>query len=594
MKFVQELSLKMKFHLLLLALFFFIVVMGVLWYKTSANAIEKNAVDYTNQIVKQVKLQLDSYFQNIQKTTFPILSDPLTQQFLGYTDNEPYPRYELTQEIERKVLTPILSNRENVHSLSIVSDKVMAVSSRNFVSAEQRYASYMSRIAAPGKYQIMGRETLLSGNVIAMALRFTDARTREASGLIIVDLNLHELVRICQSVKLGRTGFMWIADTNGNILYHPYEDRIDRQDWPVYDPELFGNPSEAKLIDSSEGKKLVLFHRSDSVNLVLVTEVPVRELNEQLVGFSRVSIIVIVIALALSLIIMGLVIHPLTSSLITLKGLMFRAARGDLNAKAPENKKNEIGSLFLSYNRMVSEIRQLIEVVQHARLKEKEMEVKQKESMLRYMQSQINPHFLYNTLEVVNSNAIVEGNFKISKMIVSLSEIFRYSVGSPADRVTLRQEVEHTRFYLAIQMERFGSLETEISLEEADIADVPAVRLMLQPIVENGFKHGYEKHLLKPLYIGITGRSTPEGYELTIADRGGGMDEETLNRYNRMFGGKEEQETDGREHIGMWNVHNRIRMTFGEPYGLRIVKSDRTGTVIAIRLPGSAAGEGGQ
>ncbi|WP_167747065.1 sensor histidine kinase [Cohnella luojiensis] len=586
MRYFQEMSLKLKFNLLMLSLFLIIVVMGMLWYKTSANAIENNAIDYTKQIVEQVNSHLDTYFVDIQELTFPMLANPLTQQFMDYSNNDHYRRYELSKAIDKKLFTPILINRENIHSISLISDQSIASSSRSFISAEERYADYISRIPSPGKYQIMGRETILSTNVIAMALRFLDASKQKATGLLIVDLKLNEIIRICKSVKLGRTGFMWIADANGNLLYHPDEELMKQRALPEYVPESLPKESGSKVVDSPEGKKLVLFNYSAKTNLVLVSEVPYRELNAPLVRFSLISIlIVIVLMLALSLLIVGLIVHPLTNSLLLLKKLMFRAERGDLDAKAPENKTNEIGSLFLSFNRMVSEIKQLIELVRHARLKEKEMEVKQKESQLRYMQSQINPHFLYNTLEVVNSNAIVEGNFKISKMIVSISEIFRYSVGNPGDRVTLRQEVEHTDFYLEIQKERFGSLETEVSIGEPGMTAVPAVRLMLQPIVENSFKHGYENHRMKPGYLSIAGRTTPDGYEILVSDRGGGMDAAIMERYNALFSQASQEESGEHQHIGLWNVHNRIRMTFGESYGLHIVQSNKTGTVIAIRLP---------
>jgi len=586
MAYFRDMSLKLKVYLLMLAIFLIVVVMGMLWYTTSAKAIEKNAIDYTNQIVEQVNSHLDTYFENIQELTFPLLAAPLTQRFLSSTFDDPYVRYELSNAIDKELLTPILINRENIHSISLVSDKAIASSSTSFLSAQERYADYMSRIAETGKYQIMGQETMINTNVIAMAIRFLDIKREQASGLLIVDLKLSEIIRICRSVTLGRTGFMWIADEQGNILYHPDEVLMKGRKLPDYVSEVFNKESGSKLIDSPEGKKLVLFNYSDKTNLVLVSEVPFRELNAPLVRFSRMSIlIVIVLMLALSLVILGVIVHPLTSSLLLLKKLMFRAERGDLDALAPENRKNEIGSLYLSYNRMVSEIKHLINIVQNARLKEKEMEVKQKESQLRYMQSQINPHFLYNTLEVVNSNAIVEGNFKISKMIVSLSEIFRYSVGNPGERVSLRQEVQHTRFYLEIQMERFGSLQTDVLIDEPGLSAVPAIRLMLQPIVENCFKHGYERHRLKPVYIGLFGRATTLGYELLVTDRGGGMSPETMERYNELFGRSEKEAAEVENHIGMWNVHNRIRMTFGESYGLHIVRSDKAGTVIAIRLP---------
>jgi two-component system sensor histidine kinase YesM len=240
---------------------------------------------------------------------------------------------------------------------------------------------------------------------------------------------------------------------------------------------------------------------------------------------------------------------------------------------------------------MVGEIQRLIVEIQHSRQKEIEMELRQRESALLVMQSQINPHFLYNTLEIMNSYAIIEGVKPISRMATSLADIFRYSIGYPQQSVTLKEELRYISTYLEIQQERFKTLRVELNFQEEDLPGVLALRLMIQPLVENVFKHGYERHRVKPTYIGITGERSEDGYILRIEDEGKGMDNELKKEYNLAFNNEVNQRSDSgvitngsSESIGLWNVHQRIRLSFGSPYGLYITKSNETGTVVEMKL----------
>jgi len=266
--------------------------------------------------------------------------------------------------------------------------------------------------------------------------------------------------------------------------------------------------------------------------------------------------------------------------------LMKLAEAGDLSVQAPDRREDEIGQLNRSFNRMVAEIRRLIEVVHTSEIKEKELQIRQRDAVMLAMQSQINPHFLYNTLEVINAYALVEGVAPISNMAAALADLFRYSLGNPKEIVPLREEIDHLRSYFDIQKERHRSLEIEIGLKDLDKHRVQAVRLIVQPLVENAFKHGYERHKKKPSYIGVLGEARTEGYAVRVVDCGGGMPGEWMERYNKTFRSPEwEAREAGQERIGLHNVHQRVRLVFGYPFGLSIVRSDESGTIVELLLP---------
>ncbi|MBO7742865.1 sensor histidine kinase [Paenibacillus sp. MWE-103] len=578
-------------------LFLPLPIIGWIWYQKTYAVIERNAVDSSIQMVNQVNTHLETYFSEVQRTMLPMLASDLTSAFLNNRDEDPFKRYELSYRIDKEQFSKILMNRTDIYGISLISDRIKATSSSSFTMAEQRYTSYLSRLQASGRFRIMGLEDTPNDQVVAMAMKFTPPQSGMKQGMLIVDLKRDEMAHILQDVQLGRTGYVWVADKENQVIYHPPGDAVPSVVPAAYLKAMGGERSGAFTVKTDAGKKLVVFIRSDRTDLTLISEVLLSELNASIVTVSRVSIAVLVLLFLLSMAAASGVVYSMTKSLVKLLRLMKSAEMGDFHVKAPDEGGHEIGSLFRGFNKMVEEIKRLVEIVHVSELREKELEVKQKESLLHAMQAQINPHFLYNTLEFINSNAIVEGNEKISAMIVSLGDMFRYNVQSPNGGVNLADEIHHIEAYFAIQSERYPSFAFDIDVDRRLAATVPAVRSMLQPIVENCFKHGYERHRLRPGRIRIEGRFEPSGhYALHVADDGRGMAPETAARFNAAFDRPEAEapavagQPGGRvPSIGLHNVHARLRLMFGEPCGLRIDRSGGDGTTIRIILPPQAA-----
>jgi sensor histidine kinase YesM len=560
------------------------------WFHKSVDEIKKNAIEYSTQLVQTTNAHLDSYFFDIERLTMPMLSSKQTLDFITNSGDDAFSRYSTGLAIEEELIPPIMLNRSEIYDISLVSENNIASSNRSFVAAEKRYLEYKDLIAQAGSFKIIGLETLGLNdvNVLTMAMRFVNARTTGTTGMLIVDLYLNQVEAICKDIRLGKSGFVWLVDGNGKIVTHPDQTRISQQAAAQY-TDHFSQNNHGYYVISSEGeKKLVIYDRSLKTGLIMVAEVKLDELNYSLVRLSRLSLICMVLFFLLLFFIVGGVIYRFTKSILLLKRLMNRAELGDLTVLAPTGKTDEMGSLYRSFNSMVTEIGRLIDVVYHSRMRERNLEMKEKEAVLRALQSQINPHFLYNTLEIINSYAIMDSNFKVSHMIVSLGDMFRYSVGSPTTIVPLKDEVNHIRSYMRIQQERFEHLRFEMEILEEHLERYSGVRLMLQPIVENSLKHGYDKHKLRPGTITIIGIEETDGYALYVRDSGRGMEPELMEEINRIFLEDEtsySEDQDKPNPIGLMNVHFRLRMIFGEPYGLWITDSSDKGTTIRILLP---------
>jgi two-component system sensor histidine kinase YesM len=596
---IGKLSMQMKLAILVLGFVCIpFLVSGMIWYEKSTQSIENNAIHYSRQIVEQINDNLDSYFVELGTITSPVLTSPLVNQFLNSKNADTYDMYLMKRRVENELFLSILSVRTDIINLSIVSDDGLIVSSyedRGSLEAFSEYKGKRTTNRTFKNFNIEGVRKVNSSNVLTITRDLRDISKNKIRAMLIIDVNYKVIPRLLENVKLGNSDLIWAMDSENRIIYHP-----DEQLWGKYVNEavptyagLQGEEKDGFYIDQSSGKKkLIIYDDLKSTGWVFVDELPLEELIGSLMNLRYLTLAIGIILVVLVLIAVGTFTLPLTRSLLLLQKLMRKAEDGNLDVRAPEHKGKEIGSLFGSFNNMVTEIKRLIEVVHMAELKNKEMEVKQMESSLLILQSQINPHFLYNTLEVVNSYAIEAGVRPISKMLTSIAKMFRYNVGNPQKTVTLLEEIEHIQTYLSVQIERYEALVVEWDVDEGEVMQVSTVRLILQPLVENAFQHGYEEHDRKPEYLKISGRFTGDRvYVISLIDRGNGMTEATLQRMNRLFtdvtlGQMVREHQFQEKNIGLWNVHSRLRLTFGEPYGIYIRESGPNGTHMDIILPG--------
>jgi two-component system sensor histidine kinase YesM len=207
------------------------------------------------------------------------------------------------------------------------------------------------------------------------------------------------------------------------------------------------------------------------------------------------------------------------------------------------------------------------------------------------LQNQINPHFLYNTLEAIRGDALCAGLENISLIAEALSTFFRYTITETENLVTLEDELENVENYFLIQQYRFGDkLRMEINLpeEETDILQLQLPKLTLQPIIENAIFHGLERKS-EGGTITIEAETTPERVLLSIRDNGAGMTQDTLDEINdrlsHVFAGDLNDDKKKKGSIALTNVCRRIKLLFGEDYGIHIFSIEGVGTDVRISIP---------
>ena len=282
-----------------------------------------------------------------------------------------------------------------------------------------------------------------------------------------------------------------------------------------------------------------------------------------------IGVLIIVVAVSAVMIVSG-IIQPISQ----LNQATEKIAQGDFNARAQADSEDEVAELAVSFNKMAGSMQSLIDKV-------KEDERKMRKADLRLLQEQIQPHFLYNTLDTIVW--LIESNEpdEAVTMVVTLSDFFREILSKGKEFISIKEEEKHISSYLQIQEMRYRDiLEYDIQLDQV-IYKYQILKLTLQPVVENALYHGIKYKRAKGC-IHIHGEKEGDIIRLTVRDDGVGMDEDELEQLRQQIE-KPCQETE--KGFGLANVNERIHMYFGPEYGMKIQSQKGKGTTVEIVIP---------
>lgn len=224
-----------------------------------------------------------------------------------------------------------------------------------------------------------------------------------------------------------------------------------------------------------------------------------------------------------------------------------------------------------------------------ARNSERERELLETQMKFVQLQNQINPHFLYNTLENIRARAILDDNEVIADMTEALSRFFRYNISKRESIVKLSEELDNIRTYMHIQLYRFSNKFDFLVYihDESEILGTMIPKMTLQPIIENAIFHGMERKIGKGR-IEIHVESDTDKVFVLVEDDGVGMSSEQLEKLTERLSGKQEDSTDssrGSHGIAMQNINNRLKLLFGEDYGITVSSTEGVGTEVELVLP---------
>ncbi|WP_168121779.1 sensor histidine kinase [Paenibacillus sp. HB172176] len=421
---------------------------------------------------------------------------------------------------------------------------------------------------------------------ITLIVPIYDPNTVKLLGNLNIALSVTEIQSILGQSRLGKTGYFFIADEAGNIIYHPNVELVGKS---LRDTELSGLDL-TKSNDTLEQKgkpMLVSSNRSEIMGWHTVAIVPMEEMASGLT-VARNSILLIMSGIILiSVLFIPRLVRRLTRPIVQLKNSMSRVERGDLSVRLNVIQGNdEIQQLNGSFNRMTAQLDELIHTVHDLQIKEMQLQLRQKEAQIQALQNQINPHLLYNTLEIIKSIAFIQKVPIIEKMATNLASVYRYTTKIPGSEVELRDELITLKSYLEIIHIRFGKhFQSRIVVDDKYL-DCRIIKLSLQPIVENSVKYAVEPKNGKASII-VNAFEEDNDLKIEIADNGNGFPEDVLQHIQEKLRFVEDQPDlfASEESVGIINVHARLMLNYGSSYGLSVVSFPGRGSVVTIKVP---------
>lgn len=545
----------------------------------------ENSKYYTMQLIEQVNGDIDSYMDYMENISRLISKN---KDVIDYLYDETATKEELDQ-IKTRVISQfqtISDARDDIYNIAVLSDN-----GRNVINDGKDQLNPYADIKQSEWYvkarQSNGIAVLSSSHVqnaikddykwvVTLSCGIQNPSTGTIEGVLFVDLNYSAINNLCEGISMGSKGYVFIIDSQGRIVYHPRQTLLYSGLKSEKVEEVLSGKQTNFTTAEGENSKLYTVYTSEKTGW---TVVGVAYLSELMTGREETQLAYLITALFL-IIISGIIAIILSSEiskpLKELANSMKAVQEGHFeHAEIEILEQNEIGMLSNSFNIMTQKIKELMEqIVREQRAKRK--------SELKALQSQINPHFLYNTLDSIIWMSESGKNQEVVLMTSSLAKLLRQSISNEDEIVSIYSEIGYTKSYLTIQKMRYkNKLEFEIDIKE-DVLNESIVKLVLQPLVENAIYHGIKYKEDGKGFIRITGERVGNDIVICIEDNGKGMDKEALNH---IFDKKENKKSGG---VGVNNVNNRLKLYYGSRYGLRFRSQVDVGTMVEVRIPVSS------
>ena len=584
-QFFKNLSLKKKLFLFYIILFLLPISLFsmVIYVEVSREMTEK--LHYSAaQGYEQAKSYLEyKILQLIQRTdtlvTNTSLKEKLSADHSGQMDR--YLQLALRSEIISYLQGMASTNQDIRLRLYIADDFVYMADDEfiRFLSEADEAVWYRKKggrnvYFAPEVYLEEGKE----GKCIAMIRDVPEEQDyRRRNSVLRMDIGIGEIEKILRNATPTENAVTYLVNRENVIVSVSDQEKLEQLGLAEELPEEF---RYSRFMWKSDLKETQLYqepvycmrNKIRNTDWEMITIIPISDMTG---GIARLQLIVVGLMLLFCLmaIVGGTLLISWIVKRISLLNESFNQVKGgDTKVYLPNDTKDEIGILYDNYNDMMHHTNQLMD-------EKYRMGIHLKSAELKALQSQINPHFLYNTLDLVNWLAFSGRTDDIHRAVVSLSKYYRLVLNKGQDTLTLEEELQHVGYYVKIQDIRFPGRITYLEEVDPGVKGSLVPKIMLQPLVENAIQHGIWEKPEKRGTIRILGGEKDGVVWVRVMDDGAGMDSGTLEH---VMDGTITSTGSG---YGIRNVHARLQLMFGEEYGLSYESREGEGTCVTIRFP---------
>ena len=566
-----------------------VLVVTIVSLRYTNSSIYENSVMYTQTIIRQLNQNIDSYISYMDNIASLVAGSGDAYKYLyseSGIDALSLKEYNQCRQRLTEQFKTILKGRSDIRNIGIVRrengssslfNNGMSTRNQNLkLDTQHWYAD------AVGKYDHYNLTSSHVQNVISGERPWVITLSRgirnytgegDSDGVVFIDLNYSAISELCTQNSVGTKGYVFILDQDGNIVYHPQQQQLYNELQTENISLIMNAKTDVVTAGKGDDEKIYALSHSETTGWTIVGCMNMSELLKNSRKARSIYVLVALGLIAVALVISSEIARNITFPIQKLRDSMKRVQKGDFSAAEIEvYSDNEIGSLTRSFNVMTHKIQDLM--AQNIQEQEQKRKIE-----LKALQSQINPHFLYNTLDSIIWMAEGKKNEEVVLMTASLARLLRQSISIENELVTIGQEIEYVRSYLTIQKMRYkDKLEFEINVDPR-ITHAQIIRLVLQPIVENAIYHGLKYKESKGM-LKVHGYELGERIIIDITDDGVGMDEETLKHiYDKH---KVNYHSNG---VGVYNVQQRLVLYYGKEYGIIYHSEKGKGTTATVVIP---------
>ena len=545
----------------------------------STNELLGNATDYTDQLILRVNAEIDMYVEYMKDVSDFIVDNNVVAAYLTAANE-----HVLTDAIcasAQQQLAAAQKIRSEITAIALIPQSGGALfgaadAQLNTDSGYQQATWCTGALAHPDVVQVSSSrvENLIAGqyNWVVSISRAVLDRAGRIQGVLLVDLNYQIIDRLCASVDLGNRGYIYLIDQSGGILWHPQQDLIYAGLKQENVEEVLAARNGRILSGKGAARRLYVACESEATGWTAVGVAYTQELlrNQDRIykTYLWIAALALVFALLFSVQLSASVAEPIRK----LTQTMQRVEDGDLYVRCHVSSRTELGQLSDSFNHMIAKTADLMD----ERLR---IEEQKRKSEWKALQAQIQPHFLYNTLDSIIWMSHAGRNEEVVEMTSALAQLLRSSIGDGSDTNTLEKELAHVRSYLTIQKMRYNEkLQYAIDMDP-QTGDCLLPKLVLQPLVENAIYHG-----IKLKQGGGTVRIETLLEEdrllITVEDDGVGMTQEQLATILE----KKEADSESSK-LGVYNVNERLQLFFGPDAAMKYYSTPGRRTMVMLVLP---------
>lgn len=568
------------------------ILINLFAYYNTRGIVRENVDQLATANLNQTKSGLDIWLDSYEDILFQIyMNDDIVENVENINAGKDV---SMNRKALRRTLHGMFYTKEYIKSITILT-KSGEIAFYDLLSGSTTQTSWMNNFPMDRQdmYQIVSQDnnthifstqeasTYAAGTYYLFHLGHRIINYKDVNkqlGIVIVSVDEQMLREACNAQEGDDNHFNFIVDRDGKIVSYTDNRWLGKKIMEWSDDVEERRQAYRKFLEENNGgaEHLSIYTVYDEkFDWEIINVSNQQTVMEKLNAQQNLMGTVLCLSLTALTIMILLLTKSLTGSLKNMVQVMKKAGRGELNARVCMDSAmpSEVATIAQRFNQMLEQLSESLQ-------KEKEAVQKQKSAEIAALEAQINPHFLYNTLDTINWMAIEQDEYEISNAINSLATILRYGISQSNEIVMVQQEEEWLKQYLFLQQTRLkNTFQCDIHVQP-EVKSCRIHKLLLQPFVENAILHGFEG-VRRTHYLSVTMQKEEGFLTVEIYDNGKGMPAELVEAMNRGVFPKCQE----KNHIGMENAITRIGMYYGEKARVRIESEEESFTRIYIRIP---------